>query len=129
MFTRSNARALGYRYSWRLKGNTFMGSGEKIVALVVALACIVMLIRLALGSRRTASFDRALRNGWSSVQRRASRTWLHIWHRKKAKQATEEVLQRLRRPPAERNGNVISPHAFKKPNESQRRSQRSDDEV
>lgn len=104
-----------------------MISGEKIVAALTALACVVMLLRLALGARRTASFDRAARNLWEQARRTATRFVRRLKHRKQARKATQEVLQRMRKA-AERDGNVITPHAFKKPGSPQRPHRQSDDE-
>ncbi|MDE2000378.1 MAG: hypothetical protein KGI52_15790 [Burkholderiales bacterium] len=104
-----------------------MISGEKIVAALTALACLVMLLRLALGARRTASFDRAVLGLWEQVRRSVMRWIRRIKHGKQARKATQEVLQRVRKA-AERDGNVITPHAFKKPGASQQSSRQSDDE-
>lgn len=93
-----------------------MDFAEKAVAVLVAVACIVMLLRLAVGAKRRQRFDRAWRVWWQSTRKHAVRLYRRQTTRKEAEKATQEILQRLRRP-VERRGNVISPKAFKRPGE------------
>ncbi len=48
--------------------------------------------------------------------------------RKEAERATQEVLQRLMRQQVERDGNVITPKAFKKADSANKPSSRSTDD-
>lgn len=86
-----------------------MFPAEKIVAALVAVACLVMVVRLALGERRRARLDQVVAESW----RKLVRLYRRQATRKEARKATEEILQRLRQP-VERQGNVITPEAFKR---------------
>lgn len=91
-----------------------MGYAERIVAALIAAVCIVMLLRLAVGSRRQQKFDRAVRDAWLRTQKTFTRLYRRQATKKEAEKATQEILQRLRQP-VERSGNVITPKAFKRP--------------
>lgn len=89
---------------------------ERVIALLVALACLVLLGRLALGPSRRARLDRAVRQRWQ-----AWRWHLRGWTtsraaRQEAERAAREAIERARRVQAiEREGNVLKPDAFKGP--------------
>lgn len=102
-----------------------MGYAERIVAALIALACIVMLLRLAMGSRRQQKLDRAVRDAWLRTQKMFTRLYRRQATKKEAEKATQEILQRLRQP-VERSGNVITPQAFKRPG-AQGSADRQDD--
>lgn len=91
-----------------------MGYAERIVAALIAVACIVMLLRLAIGPRRQQKLDRAAREAWSRTHKLFTRLYRRQATKKEAEKATQEILQRLRQP-IERSGNVITPQAFKRP--------------
>jgi hypothetical protein len=71
---------------------------EKLFALIVVLACAVMLLRMAVGARRVQRVDAALRRATSAVQRFASSVWHWREKRKAAARAAEEAIRRARKP-------------------------------
>ena len=97
-----------------------MGFAEKTVAGLIAIACIVMLLRLAIGPDRTRRLDAAVQRRWQTAKRRAARMYRRQATKKEAQKATQGILQRLRQP-VERQGNVISPRAFKRPDKQPER--------
>lgn len=103
-----------------------MGYAERIVSALIALACIVMLVRLAIGPRRQQRFDRVVREAWARTTKIFTRLYRRQASKKEAEKATQEILQRLRQP-VERSGNVITPQAFKRPGASGSSADRQDD--
>lgn len=90
---------------------------DKLFSIFVAAVCVVMLIRLALGDRRRARFDRAFLQTWARVRRQSLAIW--HWRRKRrsaaeARQVAQEVINRVRHR-VEKEGNVLTPDAFKEP--------------
>lgn len=102
-----------------------MGFAEKTVAWLIAIACIAMLLRMALGAQRRQKLDRMVLDFWQTAKRRTARMYRRQATKKEARKATQEILQRMRRP-VERHGNVISPKAFKRPD---KQPDRNDGEV
>lgn len=102
-----------------------MGFAEKTVAWLVAITCIVMLLRLAVGARRTQKLDRAVVIFWQNARRRMARIYRRQATKKEAQKATQEILRRMRQP-VERQGNVITPKAFKR---TDKQPDRNDDEA
>lgn len=66
-----------------------MGYAERIVAALIAVACIVMLLRLAVGPRRQQKLDRAAREAWSRTHKLFTRLY--------RRQATKKEAERLRK--------------------------------
>lgn len=118
-----------------------MQLGEMILAGGVIVLCAVMLLRLALGPSRRERFDRAALNAW---QRYPMRAWQALRDRQARRQrahresvrreadarlrdqaeyeakrliarARERASGRAPAPIVEREGNVIRPEAFRKP--------------
>lgn len=90
---------------------------DKLFSIFVAAVCVVMLIRLALGDTRRARFDRAFLQTWARVRRQSLAIW--HWRRKRrsaaeARQVAQEVINRVRHR-VEKEGNVLTPDAFKEP--------------
>lgn len=90
---------------------------DKLISIFVAAICVVMLVRLALGDARRARLDRAFLQIWARVRRQG----LLVWHWRsrrrsaaEAKQAAQDVINRVRHR-VEKEGNVITPEAFKEP--------------
>lgn len=90
---------------------------DKLFPIFVAAVCVVMLIRMALGEQRRARFDRAFIKAWAGLRRRA----LFVWHWRsrrqsaaQARQVAQDVIQRVRHR-VEKEGNVLTPEAFKEP--------------
>lgn len=102
-----------------------MGFAEKTVAWLIAIACIAMLLRMALGAKRRQKLDSTALSFWQTVKRRSARMYRRQATKKEARKATQEILQRMRQP-VERHGNVISPKAFKR---SDKQPDRNDDEA
>jgi hypothetical protein len=96
-----------------------MGYAERTVSALIAVACIVMLVRLAMGAHRQQKLDRTIRDAWASVQKTFTRLYRRQATKKQAEKATQEILQRMRQP-VERSGNVITPKAFKRPGSADR---------
>ena len=71
---------------------------EKLFALIVAVACVVMLLRMVAGARRVQHFDAALRRATLSVKRVTSSVWHWRDKRKQAARAAEEAIRRARKP-------------------------------
>jgi hypothetical protein len=95
---------------------------EKLFAGLVLGICLVLMLRLVLGTRRRARFDAAARRAWGN-----SRHFLHSayhWrsHRREAERTADEVIRRAKgrstdpdRPDGEWEGNVYKPKSFRKP--------------
>ena len=86
---------------------------EQLLAAVVVAVCVVMLLRMAAGPRRTQRLDATLRRGvdacralWRRARGRAPAS------RDAARQA-EEAIRRARGRGAERDGNVYRPKSFR----------------
>lgn len=103
-----------------------MLDGERIVSGLIGLACVVMLARLALGDARRAKWDRWFLLAWHGLRHRVTKLYRRQATRKEAEKATQEVLQRLMRQAVERDGNVITPKAFKRTGESKDRPGQQD---
>ena len=76
---------------------------EKAFAAAMVVACVVLLVRMLLRPRRRARVDATVRKQaalWPAAELRARRE-------------TKEAIRRARRSAIEREGNVISPKAFK----------------
>ena len=85
------------------------------MAALVAVACLLMVLRLALGEAAVRGWIGpcpacGLPGHWA---RKLVRLYRRETTRKEARKATQEVLQRMRQP-VERQGNVITPDAFKR---------------
>ena len=86
---------------------------EKIFAAAIVVACILLLVRMVLRPRRRARVDASLRKNAGLWQRRTQRAILWPAAELRARRETREAIRRARRSAIEREGNVISPKAFK----------------
>ncbi|MEY4429596.1 MAG: hypothetical protein RLZZ182_2285 [Pseudomonadota bacterium] len=92
---------------------------ERIAAGLVALVCLIFLIRLLLPAPAQQRWDAAMRRALASVQARwrTLRQWPQSRQQQKVDQAQAEKLAReaidKARRGVERDGNVIRPKAFK----------------
>ena len=86
---------------------------ENVLAGLVLAACVVMLLRLALGSARRSRFDRLSRSLWAGLRARALALWRWPRSRRKAQQLADDAIRRAREGRWE--GNVYTPDQFKKP--------------
>ena len=86
---------------------------EKIFAAAMVVACLLLLARMLLKPRPRARLDATLRRNGQRWQSRLSRAIAWPAAAFRARRATKEAIRRARRSAAEREGNVISPKAFK----------------
>ncbi len=89
---------------------------------LVVLVCVLMLARLMLPAPRRARFDDALLRRWRQlpqVPQALKQRWHRLRHgrrhRENAEQMARDAIERARKTPVEREGNVIKPDAFKGP--------------
>ncbi len=86
---------------------------ENVLAGAVLAVCLVMLLRLALGSARRSRFDRFFRALWAGLRARSIALWRWPRSRRKAQQLADDAIRRAREGRWE--GNVYTPDQFKKP--------------
>jgi len=86
---------------------------ENVFASLVLASCLVMLLRLALGSARRQRFDRGFVRLWHGLRARAISLWRWPRSRRKAQQLADDAIRRAREGHWE--GNVYTPEQFKKP--------------
>ena len=86
---------------------------EKIFAATIVVACVLLLARMVLRPRRRARVDGALRKKAVLWQRRIHRAMLWPAAELRARRETRDAIRRARRSASEREGNVVSPKAFK----------------
>jgi outer membrane murein-binding lipoprotein Lpp len=91
-----------------------MFSLDKILALIIAIVCVALLVRLLAGARRRQRIDQAASRGWQGLRRRITRLVHWRQHRRSAEKAAEEAIRRAREG-VERKGNVYTPKSFNKP--------------
>ncbi|MDB6000249.1 MAG: hypothetical protein JWP52_1948 [Rhizobacter sp.] len=86
---------------------------EKVFAALVIAICLVMMVRLLIGTRRRARLDSLARRTWFSARRMVVEPvrWWH--HRRVAARTAEEAIRRARSR-ADRDGNVYTPKSFGK---------------
>ncbi len=90
---------------------------EAVFAGIVLAICLVLMLRLMLGTPRRYRFDSAVRR----VTARLRRAGLSIWHwrdarreAERARKVADEAIQRAR-DRGEWDGNVYTPKSFRKP--------------
>ena len=86
---------------------------EKIFAAGMVIVCVLLLVRMFLRPRRRARVDATLRKGSELWGRRVRRFVAWPAAELRARRETKEAIRRARRSASERDGNVISPKAFK----------------
>ena len=86
---------------------------EKIFAAAIVVACVLLLARMLLKPRRRARVDASLRRNGELWQGRLRRFIAWPGAELRARRATKEAIRRARRSASERDGNVVSPKAFK----------------
>ena len=86
---------------------------EKIFAAAIVVACVLLLARMVLRPRRRARVDATLRKKAALWQRRIQRAVLWPAAELRARRETKEAIRRARRSALERDGNVVTPKAFK----------------
>ena len=94
--------------------------GEKIIAGITILVCVVLLLRLCIGERLRYRFDVTARRAWSSLRRSALRVWHWRASRRRAEQRAQQeadaAIKQAQRKAAsafQRDGNVYKPDAFR----------------
>jgi hypothetical protein len=96
----------------RLHART-MNVVEKIFAAAIVVACVLLLARMVLRPRRRARVDASLKKRVRVWQGRVQRAFLWPAAELRARRETREAIRRARRSAMERDGNVVSPKAFK----------------
>lgn len=96
---------------------------DKLFFVIVAAICVVMLIRMLLGDSQRARLDRAALKAWAGMRRGGLAVW--HWRRRRrsaaqARQAAQEVISRVRHRVG-KEGNVLTPEAFKASRKSEPR--------
>jgi hypothetical protein len=86
---------------------------EKIFAAAIVVACVLLLARMLLKPRRRARVDASVRRNGELWQRRVGRMLAWPAAALRARRVTKEAIRRARRSALERDGNVLSPKAFK----------------
>jgi hypothetical protein len=86
---------------------------EKIFAAAMVVACVLLLARMVLKPRRRARVDASLRKNGELWQRRVRRFVAWPAAALRARRVTRDAIRRARRSAIERDGNVLSPKAFK----------------
>lgn len=91
-----------------------MLSFDKLLACIVAVACLALLVRLLVGARRRQQLDRSAARLWHTLRRHVLRLVHWRRHRRSAEKEAEEAIRRARHG-VERKGNVYTPKSFNKP--------------
>jgi len=86
---------------------------EKIFAAAMVVVCVLLLLRMLLGPRRRSRVDASLRRNGEAWQRRVVRVIGWPAAELRARRETKEAIRRARRSAIERDGNVLTPKAFK----------------
>ncbi len=109
-----------------------MIDGERWLAGLVAVVCVVFLVRLVVGERRRVRLDDWWFRVTNRLARRITRAWTYAttWQaRRQATQAAAEeanaLIERAKQSRVERRGNVYTPQSFK---ERRERGQASSDQ-
>lgn len=87
---------------------------DKFLAGIMAVVCLVLLVRLFVGARRRQKMDRLAFGLWHGLRRRVMRVVHWRARRRSAEKAAEEAIRRARHG-VERKGNVYTPKSFNKP--------------
>ncbi|MDQ6639515.1 MAG: hypothetical protein M3Z15_07590 [Pseudomonadota bacterium] len=86
---------------------------EKIFAAGMVIACLLLLARMLLRPRRRVRVDASLRRNGSLWLRRLRHAVAWPAAQLRARRETKAAIRRARRSALERDGNVLSPKAFK----------------
>jgi hypothetical protein len=96
---------------------------DKLLAAIVLLACVLLLLRMAVGERRRRRLDAGARRAGRAARRAAliaKLVALRLWHtlryRRSAANEAEAAIRRARGRQHEADGNVIRPESFKPDN-------------
>ena len=101
------------RYDASALGLSHMNVVEKIFAAAMVVVCVLLLARMLLRPKRRARVDATLREGGERWSRRVGRVVAWPAAELRARRETKEAIRRARCSASERDGNVISPKAFK----------------
>ena len=85
-------------------------SAERVLAAIALAVCVLLLVRLMLGTRRRMRVDAALRRGMLATRG----AFASIRHRREAARVADEAIKRARNR-GEWDGNVYTPKSFRKP--------------
>lgn len=87
---------------------------DKLLAGLGLAVCVVMLVRLCLGTRRQQRFDAAVRRAAHASRRGVLRVWHWPASRRAAKRAAEDAIRRAQ-DGVQRDGNIYRPRSFRGP--------------
>jgi hypothetical protein len=87
---------------------------ENVLAGLVLAVCVVLLVRLLLGSYQRQRLDAAVARRFHASRRAAREAWRWRGAKRRAAREADEVIGRARRR-ARREGNVIHPESFETP--------------
>ena len=89
---------------------------ERVLAALVIAACVLLLVRLAIGERWRWRVDRALGNVFRGVPRTVRRWLALLRHRRMAARAARVADEAIRRARSRGDweGNVYKPRSFRK---------------
>ena len=92
---------------------------ERVFAALALVACVLLLVRLAIGARRRSRVDRAMRRALWALRRAGSSVragFMSLRHRREAAREADAAIERARkRSGGEWDGNVYRPKTFRKP--------------
>ncbi len=86
----------------------------KLFAGVALAVCVVLLVRLCLGTRRQQRFDAAVRRATQACRRGVLRIYRWRSSRREAQRVAEEAIRRAQEG-VQRDGNVSRPRSFRGP--------------
>ncbi len=91
---------------------------EKSFAALVALVCLLLLVRLFMPERYRWRLDAWAQGAWQAFRAWAQRLWRWRSSRKQAARIAEEAIRRARNHGVQRDGNVLRPKSFGRPRNS-----------
>lgn len=85
---------------------------KNLLATLVLAVCVLLLLRLALGTRRRQRVDAVLRSAARSIRHGTLGPWQRAKARRAAAREAQDAIRRAQRRKPERDGNVIRPKQF-----------------
>lgn len=87
---------------------------ENVLAGLVLAVCVVLLVRLALGSYQRQRLDASVTRRFQAVRRTVREAWRWRGAKRRAVREADDLIRRARHK-ARREGNVIRPESFETP--------------
>jgi len=110
---RARPTALRWQRPSGSRSPSAMNVVEKVFAATMVVVCVVLLLRMLFKPRRRARVDASVRKQAAVWRSRVVRAALWPAAELRARRETKEAIRRAKRSAVEREGNVISPKAFK----------------